>query len=333
MPAPPGGRDLGDDVTDLLPPATISSQRLAEASSQISADLYLADGITDQFAISFAAVAERPARLRTSVATTAKPRPLFASTGGLDRGVERQQIGLECDPSITPMDLAIRLLAELISAIAPTARPTTSPPRNASWLALLANWFACWAFAALLRTVDVSSSPSRQPSAAAPTPAARCVRNCYLPTEISPAPVVMSSVDSRSRRTMLPILATVELTSSLTLPKGTGIVVFDRLRHVAGRHPAHRRRDITANTLSTTSTRSLMPFASCRKKPCLPCSDTRLPRSPRRRIDDTVDFGLYRHFLSPVGPFDHRSQPPAVISQHRVGYHPQRQSGPPPSRC
>src|SRR5471032_447213 len=46
--------------------------------------------------MSFAACAERCARLRTSEATTAKPAG-FACAGGFHRGVERQQVGLACN--------------------------------------------------------------------------------------------------------------------------------------------------------------------------------------------------------------------------------------------
>jgi len=45
--------------------------------------------------ISLAAPAERCARLRTSAATTAKPRPLFAGARRFYCGVQRQDVGLE----------------------------------------------------------------------------------------------------------------------------------------------------------------------------------------------------------------------------------------------
>ena len=52
--------------------------------------------------ISLAALALRCARLRTSLATTAKPAALLARPGGFDRGVQRQDVGLEGDAVESP---------------------------------------------------------------------------------------------------------------------------------------------------------------------------------------------------------------------------------------
>src|SRR5215472_6292525 len=55
--------------------------------------------------MSLAACEERCARLRTSEATTAKPRPASPARRRLDRGVERQQVGLPRDLVDHPDDV------------------------------------------------------------------------------------------------------------------------------------------------------------------------------------------------------------------------------------
>jgi hypothetical protein len=61
--------------------------------------------------------------LRTSSATTAKPRPLFAGAGSLNRGVEREQVGLVGD-LLDQADDAADLLG-------PTAQDADVPRRLA----------------------------------------------------------------------------------------------------------------------------------------------------------------------------------------------------------
>src|SRR5882672_9503110 len=63
-------------------------------------------------AVSRAAWAERCARLRTSSATTAKPMPASPRAGGLDGGVEREDVRLERD-LVDRLDDARDLLARL----------------------------------------------------------------------------------------------------------------------------------------------------------------------------------------------------------------------------
>ena len=82
-----------------------------------------------------AALCDPSASLRTSSATTAKPRPGLAGAGGLDRGVERQQVGLLGDAGDRRDDAGDlgRALAERCgSCRSPRARsrgPTAWPRR------------------------------------------------------------------------------------------------------------------------------------------------------------------------------------------------------------
>ena len=68
--------------------------------------------------ISFAAVAERPARLRTSVATTAKPRPCSPARAASTAAFSASRLVWKAISSITPMMSAIFFEDSLISAMA-----------------------------------------------------------------------------------------------------------------------------------------------------------------------------------------------------------------------
>src|SRR5579863_3205619 len=81
--------------------------------------------------ISLAAAALLDARLRTSEATTAKPRPCSPARAASTAALSASRFVWKAISSITPMISAILLLAALISLIAATAAPTTLPPRSA----------------------------------------------------------------------------------------------------------------------------------------------------------------------------------------------------------
>ena len=108
--------------------------------------------------ISLAACALRCARLRTSPATTAKPRPWSPARAASTAALSARMLVWKAMPSMTPMMSLILLLDWLISPMVATTWPTTSPPCWATWAALLASWLAWRADSLVWRTVAVSSS-------------------------------------------------------------------------------------------------------------------------------------------------------------------------------
>ncbi|MNU99397.1 hypothetical protein D3C71_895270 [compost metagenome] len=108
--------------------------------------------------ISLAAWAERWASERTSLATTAKPRPCSPARAASTAALRARILVWNAMPSMVPMMSAIFLLLVLISSMVVTTCATTSPPRWATCAADTASWLACTAESALWRTVLVSSS-------------------------------------------------------------------------------------------------------------------------------------------------------------------------------
>jgi hypothetical protein len=88
---------LSTRCADLLHLVDHAADGLPGLAGQFDTAGHLFDAAADQLAISRAAPELRCASARTSAATTAKPAALFASTGCLDGGVQRQDVGLEGD--------------------------------------------------------------------------------------------------------------------------------------------------------------------------------------------------------------------------------------------
>ena len=108
--------------------------------------------------ISLAACALRCARLRTSLATTAKPRPCSPARAASTAALSARMLVWNAMLSMTPMmSLILRLDAEMSFMVATTSL-TTSPPRAATVLAEPARRAASRAVSALLRTVPDSCS-------------------------------------------------------------------------------------------------------------------------------------------------------------------------------
>ena len=109
--------------------------------------------------ISLAAAAERCARLRTSEATTAKPRPCSPARAASTAAFSARMLVWKAMPSITPMMSTIlrddALIEPMVSTTcadhAAALAPPLPRPTTASWLA----WRALSAFCL---TVEVSSS-------------------------------------------------------------------------------------------------------------------------------------------------------------------------------
>ena len=105
--------------------------------------------------ISFAASAERCASARTSVATTAKPRPASPARAASTPAFSASRLVWKAISSITPMMLAICLDEVSIPSIAPTVWRTTSPERSASVFEVETRFRASFATSAVRRTVAV----------------------------------------------------------------------------------------------------------------------------------------------------------------------------------
>ncbi len=108
--------------------------------------------------ISLAALAERWARVRTSEATTAKPRPCSPARAASTAALSARILVWKAMPSMTEMISAIFFEDFSISPMVVTTLPTTSPPCEATEAAPIASWLAWRACSAFWRTVEVSSS-------------------------------------------------------------------------------------------------------------------------------------------------------------------------------
>ena len=104
--------------------------------------------------MSLAACDERCARLRTSVATTAKPRPASPARAASTAALSARRLVCRAISSITPMMSEILREEPSICAMASTALATTWPPRSATSRVVPADWLACCAFSAFFFTVD-----------------------------------------------------------------------------------------------------------------------------------------------------------------------------------
>ena len=108
--------------------------------------------------ISLAASALRPARLRTSPATTAKPRPCSPARAASTAAFSAKMLVWKAMPSITPMMSLILRLDSVMLCMLCTTCSTTAPPCAAASAAWAASWLAWRAVSALCVTVAVSSS-------------------------------------------------------------------------------------------------------------------------------------------------------------------------------
>ncbi|OFA04380.1 hypothetical protein DUGA2_19240 [Duganella sp. HH101] len=172
-------------ATSLLPASTLSTE------SPISS------------LISLAAAAERCARLRTSVATTAKPRPCSPARAASTAAFKARMLVWNAMPSITPMMSAIFFDAALIAFMVSTTCATTAPPLVATADADAASSLAWRALSAFCLTVPVSSSID---DAVSSSELACCsVRDdrSWLPRAISVLALAMVVVPRRTSPTML----------------------------------------------------------------------------------------------------------------------------------
>ena len=168
--------------------------------------------------ISLAALALRCARLRTSVATTAKPRPCSPARAASTAAFSARMLVWNAMPSMTLMMSAIFFEDSAIDSMVFTTSPTTAPPFCATADALAASWLACFAFSAFCLTVAVSSSIEEAVSSRLEAcSSVRCERS-MLPAAISRLAVLIASDASRIWPTIAVSFATVRLESSFNWP-------------------------------------------------------------------------------------------------------------------
>ena len=168
--------------------------------------------------ISLAAVAERCASERTSLATTAKPRPCSPARAASTAAFSARMLVWNAMPSITPMMSVILFELSVMPFIVATTCPTTSPPRAATVDAPSASSLARRAVSALSLTVAVSSSID----------AAVCCRllacssvrwlRSALPLAICDEPMAMDSEALRTSPTMATRLSFMCLSAPSRVP-------------------------------------------------------------------------------------------------------------------
>ncbi len=144
--------------------------------------------------ISFAASALRCARLRTSAATTAKPRPCSPALAASTAALSARMLVWKAMPSMTPVMSPICFELALIEPMVCTTRPTTSPPRPATRAALTASSLACFALSAFWVIVALNSSMVEEVSSSdAACSSVRCERS-LLPASSSRAAEAIASL-------------------------------------------------------------------------------------------------------------------------------------------
>src|SRR3990167_3292621 len=113
-------------------PTTISCMAAPASSTSFTPPFTALTLLPTSTLISCAASAERLARLRTSEATTAKPRPCPPARAASTAAFSARMLVWKAMESIRPMMSLILLLEAAISCMLPTAWVTTWPPRTAS---------------------------------------------------------------------------------------------------------------------------------------------------------------------------------------------------------
>ncbi|MCW0416594.1 hypothetical protein NB689_002348 [Xanthomonas sacchari] len=194
--------------------ATISCMVVPACSTRADPSATRSTESSIKVLISLAAFEERWARVRTSLATTAKPRPCSPARAASTAALSARMLVWKAMPSMTLMMSAILrdeasmpfIFSETWLASAPPCEATEAAPA-ASWLA----WRACSAFCL---TVEVSSSID---AAVSSRLAACCsVRRdrSSLPAAISAAAPLMLTAAVWIRATMAASCSVVALASS-----------------------------------------------------------------------------------------------------------------------
>ncbi|MNV57563.1 hypothetical protein D3C71_1499020 [compost metagenome] len=144
-------------LTSCTEPTISAMVRPASSASFPPADAFCTEAPI-RLEISRAAWAERWASPRTSVATTAKPRPCSPARAASTAALSARILVWNAMESMTPVMSAMRAEPSLISRMVLTTWPTTSPPRCATLAAETANVLARSDAVAVCPTVPVSCS-------------------------------------------------------------------------------------------------------------------------------------------------------------------------------
>ena len=147
--------------------------------------------------ISFAAPALRLARLRTSPATTAKPRPCSPALAASTAAFSARMLVWKAMLLITDVISAICLELAAMPSIVSTTSETSVLPLPAVSVAVSASWLASRAFSAFSFTVAVSCSMLAAVSSSAAACSSVREERSLFPVEISVAPRQILSLPER----------------------------------------------------------------------------------------------------------------------------------------
>src|SRR5262245_40074817 len=212
-------RDVRYDVGHCLDTGADIEERSAWGLAPVSTLGPWAGPVAIGCLLSLARCAGRCARLRTSAATTAKPRPASPARAASTAALSASRLVCRAISSITPMMSEILREELSIWPIASTALATTSPPRLATSRALSADRLACCAFTALFFTVAaISSIEAEVSSRLAACSSVRWDRSVVL-VEISAEALVTSCAAFLMSAMVVPIRSAVLLALSFRTAK------------------------------------------------------------------------------------------------------------------
>ena len=180
--------------------------------------------------ISLAAVALRWARLRTSLATTANPRPWSPARAASTAAFSARILVWNAMPSITPMIATMRPALPWMASMVPTTWPTAPPPRRAVSEADTASRWAWPALSAFRATACVSCSIDAAVSSSALACASVRLERSILPAAICAAAVAMVSELARIAAIMPARFSCMVRIANSRLERSAGAVSTRTLR-------------------------------------------------------------------------------------------------------
>ena len=320
-------RDLGDDVADLLDPGHDIAERPAGLIDQLGPDLDLLDGILDQALDLLRGGRGTPGKVAHLGRDHREPAALLTGPGGLDRGIQGQQIGLERDLVDHGDDLG-DLATGGIDLSHRIDRATDDIP------ALLGELTgAVRQLIGLLRIVGVVAYRRGQLFHRRRGLFQR--RGLLLGAGrqvVVPGRDLRRAVVDRVGRVAqftdgLLDVAQGRIHIVLDLAEGAGVLALDRPGHVTGGHRLHRVGDVRKRAVDHGDQRvdalAELPEEALFARQVDPSPEV----AGARRRNHLVDLPLDRDLLGPVGPLDHRAEALAVRIGDRIGDHLHGQAG------